>query len=283
MARFTQIRSLNMTISKSLLVALALYGTRGATAQALDITSYVAATYYSSEASTYKTLMLTAKGEDERRTHQLMWMSAKNKATTFLIAGLALDALVFVILTSASTGAYDRIDELEVEVANGGGPIIDAYAAGFGVPKNVVIADVKHALHAHRSGGTTGATAFDSGLFHRLAWDATLTDDEAARILYALHQERSAVGSGQAPWHQRLATLAEVPIEEIAETVSGPIDARLAAATIHGKVISPRTALAKDASQTMNDLVEHIFEIHQSSIEAQLTSAGVVQREHTAE
>lgn len=238
-------------------------------ARALDLTSYINATQASSDARMYQAQMLSAESDKERETAAAMYQSARQRASGWLMAGLAMDGLALIIL--ATSGGMDRVERLETELANGGGPMLDAYASGFSVPKSEVMAAVATSLdayHAHQAAPL--ARELDRAITKELAGHVRVTDADAGKILFGLYEERSLVGAGSTPWHDRLAALSGVPLSELSPTIASAIDERMASAAVPGKVLSARTVLATNASNTLRMVLDEVFVQHEGLVSAHI-------------
>lgn len=216
-------------------------------AAASDLTSYVASTVYFTKAGVYRD-----QGDMEKADE------ARKMGTIFLIVGLSLDAVVFVV----SLAGLDHVERLDAEVANGGGPITDAYAAAFGLPRQTVLAAI---ADVQATAPQTGEAA-ETAVLQRLMPQVNLTDETASRILVGLYQERAVLGTGATPWHQALANLSGVPADQIDACIAPVIDARLAASAVPGQIVSARAALSEDAAVTLTAALDKLVAEHESSV-----------------
>jgi hypothetical protein len=230
-------------------------------AHALDLTSYINASSASSQARMYQAQMLSADTDKERESAEVMYQSAKQRATGWLLAGLAIDGLTLIIL--AAGGGMDRVERLETELANGGGPMLDAYASGFSVPKSEVMTAVAVSLDAYQAHQAAPlAGDLDLSITKELAAHVRVTNADAGKILFGFYEERDMVGVGRTPCHDRLAALSGVPVSELSPTVAAAIDEYMAGAAAPGKVLSARTVLATDASSTLRMVLDEVFGQH---------------------
>lgn len=203
-------------------------------------------------------VMMGSESEQARTTGKSMMIAG------FSVSAAASSSLSFLTLLLVAT--LDHVERLELELASGGGPMIDAYAAGYGIPRAQVLTTIRAALEAVPVRTVADAEAFGEELRGRLARDARLSDDTAGRILYALFEERAHVGTPDAPWHQLMSELTGVPPEAVAVTVAGPIDARLREAAVPGAVISARAALFDGAGATLDQVFERMLDDHQTTM-----------------
>ena len=190
---------------------------------------------------------------------------ARQRGYMWLAAGLILDAVGLVVILA--TG-LDRVERLDAELASGGGPITEAYAAAFGLPQEAVLTAISESLGASARAGDPEVV--DGELMLRLMRQGHLSDEAAGQVLYGLYQERGRLGSGETPWHQVLADLSGVPVAELAPLIAEPIDASLARAAVPGVVISARAALAPDAAATLNNVLNHILDAHVDTVLARM-------------
>jgi len=123
--------TLMMVVSMLLMVATP-------NALALDLTSYIQSSRASTDVREQRTRLELAETDEERMEAEAGLKKAKTRRGAWLGAGLLLD-LVGILLMSSGSSA-DRVERLETEVANGGGPMVDAYAAGLGVSRKEVLA-----------------------------------------------------------------------------------------------------------------------------------------------
>lgn len=246
---------------RSRLVALVAGGTIAATAlrappaAAVDITCYVAATVNFVQATTAREY-----GDEERA------QAASTRAILFLAGGLLIDLVGLMIYVQA--GLLDHVERLDAEVANGGGPITEAYAAAFGLTTEEVLASVR----ASRASPTSDPVQVD--LLRRLLAEARLTDEAAGRLLWAFHEERARVASGDAPWHQNLSALSGVPVEDLAPLVAAAIDEHLEGAAVPGTVLSARTVLAQGGAKTLRTAMGRLYDAHADAVDARMYSAA---------
>ncbi len=226
-------------------------------AKALDLTFYVAATVNFSQASVYRN---NHQAEEADRANQ--------RGYVFLALGLLVDVVSIVVL--AATGA-DRVERLDAEIAQGGGPLTDAYSAAFGLSTDEVLSCMAEAVSVTRHAETSEEV--DRVLLGRMLTEARMTDENAARLLYAFYEERSSLGTGTAQWHESLSELSSVPIDKLAPSIAGPIDDRLKAAMKPGEVLSARSVLAEDASNTLRLVLERVYEDHAATVDARIAEA----------
>ena len=239
--------------SPALAVVLVALAVAPVPAQALDLTSYVQATVHFTKASTLREV-----GKDEEADRH------RNRATGYLVAGLVLDAVGLVILTSGA----DRVERIEAELAAGRGPILDAYTAAAGVAPSEMAMRMRSALGR----ATAADEEVDLDALEQALADATLHESQAATWLYELHQEASILGVGATPRHATLAATSGVPLEAVAASVSVVLAEKFERSSVEGKVISARSVLANDAVATLNAVVDRIYSDHRAAVDAHLAS-----------
>jgi hypothetical protein len=229
-------------------------------ARAIDIVSYVSSTAGGGVAIAGAVMM----GQE----------NTKHSGKIMLIVGLAVSAgcsvtgLVYDLIVLSAFGFLDRVEGLDAEVNAGGGPMIDAYSVGLGIPREEVLAAVRASLDAVPVHSEADAAAFTADLRGRLLPQARVSEEMSGRIVVALHQENAALGSGPTPWHDTLSNLAGVPVSQLAPSIAAPIDARLGAAEVPGKVVSARAALTTNASATLDAVIDRILADHGAAVDA---------------
>lgn len=236
----------------------------GATSRAFDLTSYINATVNYSKAGTLKDLI---EIEDCEANHEKCEKLQKqrdsriNKGTAWLFAGLSLDIIGLVLITSSGS-SYNCIEGIRSELANSGGPIVDSFAVGQGVSSNNVLKTLNksHNYLFGYNGTTLNKSDFD--FIRSLSGQLELTNDDAGRILYSLYQERVLVGSSKAVWHEKLSILTAVSIKDLAPTIADVIDSFLRQAIIPGKIVSARRVLAENSKDKLNSLLDTICDQH---------------------
>ncbi len=240
-------------------------------AHALDIASYVSSTGGGVLAIVGAVMM----GKEDP--------DAAKRGKTFLIVGIAVSAgcsSVGLLLDLLVLGfSYDHVERLEVEVAAGGGPMIDAYAAGLGIPKTEVLAAVADTLRDVPVHDDADAARFAEKLRARLIPQARLTDADASRVAYALYMEgQSPVGS-PTPWHDTLATLTGVSVADLRPTIREALAAEFEGKSQPGVLLSARSVLSAAGGAPLDRVLDAITERHDDRIEARI--AELAQRTAT--
>ena len=213
-------------------------------------------------------VMLGNEDPDKKKTGKTLLIAGLAISVGCSTSGLLIDLLVYGPI--GSLGTLDRVDRLEAEITAGGGPMIDAYSAGLGIPHDEVMAQVRASIAAVPVQDEADAVRFGADLRNRLLPEARLTEESAGLVAAALNEERSHLGDGNTPWHDTLAYLSGVPVAELAPSIAAPLDARIAAAEQPGTVISARTALHEDALNTMDAVVERIVTDHGARLDARM-------------
>ena len=250
------------TISRGFLLALTLSVAAPRPVQALDLASTTTALAGGGLAIAGAVM----KGSDDS--------SVSEKGSRFLTAGLIISGVFCssaVVLDLLFLGFYyDRIEQLELEMAAGGGPMIDALSTGFSVPRADVIATIQDTQRQHPLRTDADAQAFMVHLVHGLGNKMTLGEDLALSTLYALHQERRDAGSASAPHYAMLASHSGVPADALAAIVTSEIDGYLSARQVPGEILSARALLAQDPVPLMNTILGRIAVEHADLLSSQI-------------
>jgi hypothetical protein len=233
-------------------------------ARAADIASTVVSVGGAGLATAGIVMMSTGKTED-----------VKKRGKVFMIVGLAVSgaassSLVVVTFLLVAV-SYDRVEAIELEAVAGGGPLTDALAAAFGVPRQEVLASVLAVQARQPVRSDAEAQAFADQLLAELGQKAHISDAIAMSFVNELQTERAAGVPG--PRHQQLADLAGVPVHTIAPIVAVELDRVLAAERVPGVVVSARAALAKDAGRTLDGMLDRILVEHGDAVDARIELA----------
>lgn len=200
----------------------------------------------------------------------------REQGKKFMTAGFAISGVFTVSSTILEIAGLaltaDEVERLELEVAAGGGPTVDALAAAFNVPGEVVLAAAQQARADVPA--LDDLPAFSSHLIGELAARAQIGPELARALVLRLYDERGEVASGLAVGHNDLAALTGVPAVELAPLVERVIDAHLAAAAQPGVVQSARHVLSRDAVQVVDQLIEAVLDAHADSVSARMEQAA---------
>jgi hypothetical protein len=164
--------------------------------------------------------------------------------TGLIISGAcsALGNLVFVAAVAA-LASLDQVETLEAELANGGGPTIDALASGFGLPKSEVMRSIQLNLQTHVNVEQVDLKSFQHGVPSDLSSQLKFTTFTAADTLIALQAETESGVIGEGSKHHLIAELAGVPVTVVRGVVGRSISQHLSSHAQDGKVISARALL----------------------------------------
>jgi hypothetical protein len=238
-------------------------------APALDISSTVSALGGAGTAIA-GAIMMGNDDPEKKKTGKILLIVGLSVSAACSSSAIAIDVLYLISLTTT----YDRVQALEDEVLAGGGPMLDAYATAFGLSHEEVVALVGASLESVPVDNDEEAEAFGADLLRRLTESARISEPDASRILYALYQERHQVGQGPAPMHDLLAELSGVASADLARTIDPLLEARVGAYATPGAIVSARDALARDASEQLDRVLDAILDQHADAVSAHLAELG---------
>ena len=184
----------------------------------------------------------------------------KRLVKTGLIISGACSALGTALFAAgvAALASLDKVETLEAEIANGGGPTIDALASGFGVPKSTVMNAIDKNLNEHVNGVQVDLESFQQGVMYDLGSQLEFTTHTAADTLIALQEEIATSSMGEGSQHKLISDFSGVPISVVKDVVDRSIHQHLSSHKEDGKVLSARSLLHVDSIELIESIISDV-------------------------
>ena len=198
----------------------------------------------------------TMVGDDDEKVAK----KGKRLVKSGLIISAVCSALgtVLYVAAVATLASADKIDTIEAEVENGGGPTIDALAAGFDLPKTTVITALEDGLALHVNVENPNLERFQQAVVSDLESQLEFTTFTAAETLIALHDELQTGSMGEGSRHKMIADFSGVPVSVVSGVVENSIERHLSLHEEEGKVLSARSLLHVDSIKHIEAIIDDV-------------------------
>ena len=198
-------------------------------------------------------VMMDSEDPEAKATGKMMLIGGLVMSAVFCSSSIALNALAI--------STMDQVEDLDMEMAAGGGPVIDALSAGFGMPKSDVMDAVRMA-RTELARDPADIQAFSTRLIQEIAKRFEISDELLARRLYALHAERHLIAAGRAVRHQGLSELTGVPLNHLAPIIAEVLDEHLDAHAEEGRIVSARAIFHRNPRAVLDRLADRLEAEH---------------------